>query len=402
MRSCKVARNLLRLASALALATSGTAFGGEQPNYSFNDRYGYLPPKILANVNAGNFPRSVKVSEKFNKIYTVSPLDGNIAIINGKTNKPDGTVFSGTDANWSVVDDRHDKMYIANAGDATVQAIDLRTNKTVGAPITVGRPHLPLGCNNITIPCTDQGSSPYHIALNTKTGKLYVGNLGDQTIVVVDTKTGAVDGSPIPLGTEAYFIAVSEKTGKIYAVTGLDATLLVIDEKTRRITKTVPVGIPASPDDCYESGDCKVWGSYSDYLVLNDERDRIYVGNFIDASVVVLDAKTEKVIGSPIKGVGDAIALDKKSNTLYVVNYSTDLLFTVDGDTNQVVGSPILAGVPATPAGCDGFVIPCTDYGSGATDIAFNDETNRFYILRQNDNDLVVLAAANRRESERH
>jgi YVTN family beta-propeller protein len=176
-------------------------------------------------------------------------------------------------------------------------------------------------------------------------------------------------------------------------VTGFDATLLVIDGNTNSVTKTIPVGTPATPDNCYNTGDCTVWGSFSDYLVLNEETNRIYVGNYIDSSVVVLDSKTDQVIGSPITGVGDEIALNKKTNLLYVVNYGNDTLSVVDGATNRAIGSPVLVGIPASPAGCDGFVIPCTDYGSGATDVAFNDDTNRIYVLRQNDNVLSVLDA---------
>ena len=66
-------------------------------------------------------------------------------------------------------------------------AIDGETDEIIGAPVSVGTPATPIGCNINT--CTNFGSCAFDIAVNEKTNQIYVLNLNDGTIAVLDAQS---------------------------------------------------------------------------------------------------------------------------------------------------------------------------------------------------------------------
>jgi YVTN family beta-propeller protein len=182
------------------------------------ERHHHTPfpfPRVTGNVaNAGVYPRSINVSEKFDKVYTISPYDGNVTVIDGKDNKVVDTVFTETDPNYAAIDDKTNRLYVLSDGTSSIIKLNTKTNQVVGVPITIGKPHQPPGCNNFDKPCSDQGSDSYGISINHRTSRIYVGNLGDETISVVDAKTGQIVDT-ISVGVTPYQMAINEKTNKL-------------------------------------------------------------------------------------------------------------------------------------------------------------------------------------------
>ncbi|MEW6608265.1 MAG: YncE family protein [bacterium] len=157
--------------------------------------------------------------------------------------------------------------YVTNSGSNNVSVIDTRTNAVVGSPIPVG-------------------VYPYGIAITPDGNYAYVTNAGSDNVSVIDTRTNAVVGSPIPVGD-------------------------------------YPIGIAITPD-----------GNYA------------YVTNLWSDNVSVIDTSTNAVVGSPIP-VGDGpwgIAITPDGNYAYVTNRESDNVSVIDTSTNAVVGSPIPVG----------------------------------------------------------
>jgi DNA-binding beta-propeller fold protein YncE len=179
---------------------------------------------------------------------------------------------------------------------------------------------------------------------------------------------------------------------------------VVIDGKTNKVIKSIPTGTPATPDDCYETFTCTDYGSDTYYVVVNEKTNKIYAGNLFDGTLLVIDGKTDKVIGSPIS-TGDSLsglAVNHEINTVYAGDYTTDNLYVIDGKSDKIIGSPILIGTPATPLGCKLSLFNCVDYGSGPESIDVNEKTNRIYVSEDVGAVAVLDAKTHHKISEIH
>src|SRR5258708_14825574 len=116
-------------------------------------------------------------------------------------------------------------------------------------------------------------------------------------------------------------------------------------------------------------------------VAVNAVTNRIYVGNYDDNTVSVIDGSTNTLLGNPIPigdNVLDAIALNPTTNRVFVLTVnvkSSDKIGAVsviDGSTNTVLGSPI-------PVGHQPLAI------------AVNPTTNRVYVSNFEDDTVSVI-----------
>jgi YVTN family beta-propeller protein len=170
------------------------------------------------------------------------------------------------------------------------------------------------------------------LATNQKTDKIYVANVDGNNISVINGKTNTVI-KDIVVDKGPFWVAVNEETNKIYVTNADYNKLYVIDGKTDSVVKTIPLGS-----------------------------------------------------GYPI-----GVALNQETNTIYVAKYTESAIVAIDGETDEIIGAPVAVGTPASPIGCN--INTCTNFGSGAFDIAVNEETNRVYVLNLGDNSIAVLDA---------
>jgi YVTN family beta-propeller protein len=84
--------------------------------------------------------------------------------------------------------------YVANSGDNTLSVIDVKTGTVRGGSIGVG-------------------DNPVSVAFSPDGKTAYVANSGDDTLSVIDVKTGTVRGAPIGVGDNPVSVAFS-KDGK--------------------------------------------------------------------------------------------------------------------------------------------------------------------------------------------
>src|SRR5439155_1062236 len=109
-------------------------------------------------------------------------------------------------------------------------------------------------------------------------------------------------------------------------------------------------------------------GAFPKAVAVNATTNRLYVANYADSTVSVIDGSTNTVLGSPIP-VGSApgaIAVNATTNRLYVANSADSTVSVIDGSTNTVLGSPIPVGL--VPFG-----------------IGVNPTTNRIYVANNGD-----------------
>ncbi|MFE5024183.1 YncE family protein, partial [Streptomyces sp. NPDC056656] len=83
------------------------------------------------------------------------------------------------------------RAYVTNSGSYAVSLINTRTNAVVGSPIPVRY-------------------GPAWVATDARRGRAYVANSGSDSVSVIDTRTNAVVGSPIPVGNAPAGVALGK------------------------------------------------------------------------------------------------------------------------------------------------------------------------------------------------
>ncbi len=275
-----------------------------------------------------------------------------------------------------------DKIYVANLSNNNVSVIDGATDTVTGSPIPVG-------------------NSPTGVGVNPTTNKIYVANCGDYpgTVSVIDGATGTVTGT-ITVGTQPKVLGVNPTTDKIYVANYYDNTVSVIDGSSDTVTGS-PIPVGTSPNG----------------VGVNPTTNKIYVANTISNNVSVIDGSTGAVTGSPIP-VGtspNGVGVNPTTDKIYVANYGVNTVSVIDGASDTVTGSPIPVGTSPTGVG----VNPTTDriyvansnsnnvsvidgasdtvtgspipVGTSPTGVGVNPTTDRIYVANNGDNTVSVL-----------
>lgn len=315
---CKLA--VLAVALTLSNGASATRAQGENPS-----------SVLISN-------RAVAFNPSTGKLYAVDERNGAVSVIDGRTNSSISVkVGSGPDA--LAVNKITGNVYIANASDGTVSALD--------------------GVTNSVTATFKAGSHPYILAVNEATNKVYVSNTFSDAVAEINIaagttrflKIGSADNIAIDSHRSRIFLigyedpnirimngstnvvervaahehlwgmALNEVTGKLYVTDAGNADLFAVDTASGKRTR-IPVGaIPCA-------------------VAVNAQGDQVYVVNYGDDTVTVIDGKTENSIATLEVGSGpQAIAVDSRSNRVYVANTHGNSVTIIDGQNNSVIDS---------------------------------------------------------------
>ena len=158
----------------------------------------------------------------------------------------------------------------------------------------------------------------------------------------------------IGVGNEPFGVGVNPSTNKVYVSNFKDGTVSVIEGSTDTVSKTVGVGNnPWSVD-------------------ANPTTNKIYVSNCDDNTVSVIDGSTDTV-SSTIR-VGDrpyGVGVNPTTNKIYVANYYGDTVSVIDGSTDTV-----------------STTVPVGTWPSG---VGVNPTTNKIYVANSKDGTVSVI-----------
>jgi YVTN family beta-propeller protein len=218
--------------------TTVSVIDGRTCNGQITSGCGQLP----AAVTIGTGPAGVAVDQSTDTVYagtvgaggaeSVSVIDG--ATCNASTTsgcaRPPPSVSSGTGSvNYNVafaVDQATHTLYVANWASNTLSMIDTATCKDT----------VTLGCAQ-TPPTARVGSGPDGVALNLATHSLYVANVTDDTISVLNAATcnatvtsgcGRGISRSLRTGRSPRWVTVDQVTDTLYVTNGDDYTLSVL------------------------------------------------------------------------------------------------------------------------------------------------------------------------------
>src|SRR6476620_2876444 len=206
-----------------------------------------------------------------------------------------------------------------------------------GAAPAVAAPTAPSYGVTATIPV---GAGPSPVAVNPKSGRLYVGNGTDGTVSVVNTADNTV-GATVSLGELPYAIAVNPVTDKTYVTTGIgggyhQGELVEIDHANTVVASR----------QLQQDGEGPHFG-----VAVNSVTDTVYVSHFYGGSVSEISGAT--LATTAIFGAGPivyVVAVTVQKNTVYVTNLDRGAVNVINGSTRRVLATIPVGGQASSVA----------------------------------------------------
>ena len=202
------------------------------------------------------------------------------------------------------------KLYVTNVLDNTVSVIDTATYE-ITKTIKVG-------------------SAPRSVAISPDGATAYVANTGDDTLSIINVADDTVDAT-VKVGKGPQSVVVTPDGTKLYIVNGKANAVAVFDVATRKVLTKVDVG--KRPEEI---------------ALRPPDGTTAYVTNFGDNTVSVIDTRTNAVTATISDKIGkgpSGIAVSPDGTQVYVVNYDDDSISIVDAAQNAVVDDPIKLGL---------------------------------------------------------
>ncbi|RZT18907.1 DNA-binding beta-propeller fold protein YncE [Mycobacterium sp. BK558] len=226
---------------------------------------------------------------------------------------------------------------------STVIGVNTATNAIVGTGLTVGY-----------VPISGLATTVKPIAFSPNGQRVYIASVTQDAagamssaVTVIDAATGRKVGSPIALSSAlgATGLVVSPDGGRLYTANS-DGTVSVFDLKNGNVRIGQPISIGSTT---------AFGGAPADIAIATNNAQTVYISDWAEHAVYVLDASTNTVNPDPIKIDGSPVSLAlSPDNSRLIVNSmrfdgvgpSTNqaTVTVIDTRTNTVVGQPIAYG----------------------------------------------------------
>jgi YVTN family beta-propeller protein len=216
--------------------------------------------KTIAQIDVGGKSHHITVCPHGKHVFVTVGSANSVAVIDPGQNTEVAQITEVTQIpvgempSYAVLTPDETKLYVTNMGSNTVSVIDTSQLKVI-ATVEVGK-------------------SPDHAAATPDGRLVYVTNGGSDSVSVIDTNQQQVVMT-IPVGKGPHGVAVAGKY--VYVGNRGATTLSVIDPATNQVVRTVELGtspehITAAPDGRY-----------------------LYIGSNADKSILVFDTTTDRV-----------------------------------------------------------------------------------------------------------
>lgn len=308
-------------------------------------------------MGVGEAPDAVAVDSTTDTAYVVNNENGTVSVIDGATcngakhsgcGQPPPSITVGGNPDWIALDPAIHTAYAANSNDNTISVIN--------TAICNATDHSGCGQKTTTVAV---GFNPAALTVDLALHTVYVADRGDDTLSVINTSTcDAADSSgcshlsptsQVGMGPQA--ITLDPATTTLYVSNFIDNTVSVVD---------------AAGCDASEVRGCRVEapvatvGTDPTAVAVDAANSTIYVVNFEDSSVSVVNAATCNVTrltgcARPVATVhvGDAptgVAVDTATNTVYVANSVDGSVSVIDAATCNAKQTSGCASTPPTVA----------------------------------------------------
>lgn len=319
---------------------------------------------ILATVQVGRGPLGIAIAGDGSRVYVANSASDTVAVIDGTSNQVVATVDAGKSPHDVAVAPNSGRLYMANTGLHDVKLIRKRLLGLFSVP-----QYAPQFAVGVLDTATDQvianiivGTNPWRLAVNEKTGRVYVANYGSHSVSVIDEQASQVVHT-IHLGrfcTPAS-LAVDTATNRLYITSTLhigplefgSGQLLVVDGVTHEVLDRIPVGR---------------WAQ----VAVDKTAQRVYVTNPQRGTLTIVDGASGEVSASVVIGSDPrAVAVDEAAGLVYVASHDERRLSVVDAQA--------------------GALLRTIDVGTAPAAVAVSERTQRVYVTNSADDTLSVL-----------
>ncbi len=220
-------------------------------------------------------------SPNYGKVYVVNTIGDSISIL-GTDFTVEKTIPVGVRPVAIAFNTVNATLYIANIAEDTVSVINTVSN-VVTHTIVVGK-------------------APSHITIHPETGQAFVLNSGDTSITVIDKDHRSTDTVNIGGGIQITTTAYSPMTNHLYVVSSGNSIVIPIHLDTNRLGDPIRVG-----NDPYA-------------ILYHPNNGFIYVGNRGDDTFTIVDGNEDVVDTLSLGAVQNAVTIDPKNDRIYSTN----------------------------------------------------------------------------------
>lgn len=278
----------------------------------------------------------------------------------------------------SGVNDWDREIYEASADEKKIYVIDAATN-SVKDTIDIG-----FGANGL--------------AYYRKADQILLVDMMNESLKILDRKTGQFVGSIAIPGHHAVKVAVDQALGKAWVTSMHGGSVSVVDLKKGVVLDTISIGTGAAqPLHCNPwAGECTTHGSVPIQVAVDQQHHRVYVASYVENHVTVIDGKKHKVLGAriPVGSVPNGIGINPKTDRAYIANWQDGTVSVISGAKRKVVATIPVGSGAQQPAHCyEALVITgCNRWGSMPIgDIGVDVKRNRMYVANSNDGTISVI-----------
>jgi YVTN family beta-propeller protein len=275
---------------------------------------------LIHHVSVGADPVSIAVDQADGRAYVANAGDGTVSAMDGKTDRVIASIRVGAHPYSIATDSAAGKVYVSRTFSDDVTVIDAKTLAVTSLHtgssdlITVdpeqrityllgyeGGSLVILDSRTTSLEKRTMGMHTWGMALNEKTGALYIAKIGDAGVLLLAGPTATprmIATGPIPCS-----VGINARTNTVYVVNYGDNSVTVIDGAKGSATLSIPVG--KRPQS----------------VTVDAEHNLVYIANTLGNSVTVIDGDSNKAIATLAAGIAPyALAIDPGAGRLHIAN----------------------------------------------------------------------------------
>jgi YVTN family beta-propeller protein len=208
--------------------------------------------ELLTRIRVDPFPSGIALSQNAEKLLITHLFTGKVTVVDVSTHTIIGTASTGLETNLSqfiTIDEERQKAYLPQTRSNTTNTAPLFDTTVFPVVNVLDLNELQLVTKKrITLDTADEPvNMPFAVALSSTKGILYVANAGSDNVSVIDLTTNRGIAN-LTVGSNPRGIAIVPDESRIFVNNVLDGTVSVIDAKTLAVTNTIQTtNIPLSP-----------------------------------------------------------------------------------------------------------------------------------------------------------
>lgn len=276
---------------------------------------------VAKKVPVGTGPQAIAVNPKTGVAYVANSESRNVSILDGTSDATVATAHTAARPYAIAVDESTGNAYVSNTFSNMLTVIDgethLATNIKTGSAdamvidAKVGKVYL-MGYESDTLTVLNTANGgisklstgamhQWGMAVDSKTSMLYVTHVGDSNVATLNLRTNRQ--TIVPTGAIPCAIAINRGTSEVYVANYGDGTVTVIDETDGRVIATIAVG------------------QHPQAIAVDEKQDLIFVANTKDNTMSIIDGRSRRLWKTmPTGNHPYAIALDERAAKAYVAN----------------------------------------------------------------------------------